>query len=459
MLQAITTATFLVGRQPWAAHLVETGRPWQSPVLARLAHIRRSIKTTAKDHGWAVTDAQLDDRHIVRRMILKKTIFGVDKNPMAVELAKTALWLHTFTVGAPLSFLDHHLKIGDSLHGEKLPDVQRGLQNLGALLLRSEFDRLALAAKNIAQVADLTDVDIAEAQLSKQLAAEAEAQVAPIHAVLDFWRALRWLVPGWPVDKIGKLPKLLKAGPSPPPSPRKGIGSESALLPLPLAGEGRGEGSPNPLLAGLVKLLEPGQNLVALLAAGRREAGPPVEEGFTRSQRAGARHQVVGGLGGRVAVITLKVYAAHPVLVRHGVESKSMGKQPDVTVWPVKYVTMFHMTNDSHLFLKADELLREGFKLGALNRWVNAQGKQAMPLYVGRMIHQHDHRHSSVTVNEENLQNAALSDNLSDRDKRKTPTAFRSRSTGLKQTLSRQRPALSGRLVFATLRGRPMRAH
>ena len=33
------------------------------------------------------------------------------------------------------------------------------------------------------------------------------------------------------------------------------------------------------------------------------------------------------------------------------------------------------------------------------------------------MIHQHDHRHSSVTVNEENLHNAALSDNLSDHDK------------------------------------------
>jgi len=35
-------------------------------------------------------------------MILKRVIFGVDKNPMAVELAKVALWLHTFTVGAPL---------------------------------------------------------------------------------------------------------------------------------------------------------------------------------------------------------------------------------------------------------------------------------------------------------------------------------------------------------------------
>ena len=71
--------------------------------------------------------------------------------------------------------------------------MQRSLQDLGALLLRSEFDRLALAAKNIAQVADLTDVDIAEAQLSKKLAQEASAQVAPIHAVLDFWRAMRWL--------------------------------------------------------------------------------------------------------------------------------------------------------------------------------------------------------------------------------------------------------------------------
>ncbi len=241
VLEAITTATHRVSEQPWAAHLVETGRPWQSPVLARMAHIRRSIKTTAKNHGWAVTDAQLDDRHIVRRMILKKTIFGVDKNPMAVELAKTALWLHTFTVGAPLSFLDHHLKIGDSLHGEQLPQVQRGLQNLGALLLQSEFDRLALAAKNIAQVADLTDVDIAEAQLSKQLATDAAAQVAPIHTVLDFWRALRWLVPGWPVDKISKLSKLFKTA----------------------------KDEPNPLLDGLVKLLDPGHNLVTVLSAGR----------------------------------------------------------------------------------------------------------------------------------------------------------------------------------------------
>lgn len=208
VLEAINSAEQLVNVQPWAAHLVEQGRPWQSPLVARIADIRRTIKGEAGEHGWAVTDAQLDDRHIVRRMILKKSIFGVDKNPMAVELAKTALWLHTFTVGAPLSFLDHHLKCGDSLHGERLDGVQRTLHELGMLFQQADMRRLDIAARSLVQVADLTDVDIAEARLSKQLAAEAQEQVAPLHALLDFWRALRWMLPGWPVESMKKLSKL-----------------------------------------------------------------------------------------------------------------------------------------------------------------------------------------------------------------------------------------------------------
>jgi hypothetical protein len=208
VLEAIAEAGRHINAQPWAAHLGEAGRPWQSTVLQRIATIRAGIKANAHKHGWAVTDAQLDDRHIVRRMILKKVVFGVDKNPMAVELAKTALWLHTFTVGAPLSFLDHHLQCGDSLHGEKLADVQHNLHELGALFQQSDLQRLEVAAQNLGQVADLTDADIAEARQSAQLAADAQAQAAPIHAVLDFWRALRWLIPGWPVGQIGQLPRL-----------------------------------------------------------------------------------------------------------------------------------------------------------------------------------------------------------------------------------------------------------
>lgn len=247
VLEAIASAAHEVNELPGAALWVENGRPWQSPVLAKVAATRRSIRQTAIAHGWSVTDAQLDDRHIVRRMILKKTIFGVDKNPMAVELAKTALWLHTFTVGAPLSFLDHHLKVGDSLHGEQLRQVQQGLQQLGALLLQSEFDRLREAEKLIAKVADLTDADMAEAFESKKLAKMADEQIAPLTRVLDFWRALRWIVPGWPVDKASRLAKLLR-----------GNSSEEKRT-----------------LDGLVALLDPTLNLVGVLSQGAVDGSNP----------------------------------------------------------------------------------------------------------------------------------------------------------------------------------------
>ena len=55
-------------------------------------------------------------RHALREVIAR-CIFGVDRNPMAVELARTALWLEGFEEGRPLSFLDHHLQVGDALLG------------------------------------------------------------------------------------------------------------------------------------------------------------------------------------------------------------------------------------------------------------------------------------------------------------------------------------------------------
>ena len=52
-----------------------------------------------------------------KRRVAENCIHGVDVNPMAVELAKLALWLETVAADAPLTLLDHHLKCGDSLMG------------------------------------------------------------------------------------------------------------------------------------------------------------------------------------------------------------------------------------------------------------------------------------------------------------------------------------------------------
>ena len=94
-----------------------------SPLVKRVEAIRQDIVRRARESGWALDEAQLTDQTIIRRMVLKRCIYGVDKNPLTVELAKVSLWLHSFTVGAPLSFLDHHLRCGDSLIGMRVLDA------------------------------------------------------------------------------------------------------------------------------------------------------------------------------------------------------------------------------------------------------------------------------------------------------------------------------------------------
>ena len=79
-------------------HGATTSRRWPTASKPSATPSSRN----AEERGWTIDREQLDDRHIIRRMVLKRCVYGVDKNPMAVELAKVALWLHTFTVGAPL---------------------------------------------------------------------------------------------------------------------------------------------------------------------------------------------------------------------------------------------------------------------------------------------------------------------------------------------------------------------
>jgi hypothetical protein len=73
-------------------------------------------------HPADVTDA---DRVALKREIAQRCLFGVDLNPMAVQLARLSLWLATLASDKPLSFLDHHLVSGDSLIGATAGDLLR----------------------------------------------------------------------------------------------------------------------------------------------------------------------------------------------------------------------------------------------------------------------------------------------------------------------------------------------
>ena len=112
----------------------------------------------------------------------------------------------------------------------------------------------------------------------------------------------------------------------------------------------------------------------------------------------------------RDAELTTAIYGRLPVLA-----DRSSGEADKA--WPVKYVRMFDITNDSGLFRTRTELEeKEGAWPVGGNRFDSPSGEW-VPLYVGRMIHQFDHRAASVKVNEENLHNPALSSNISARQK------------------------------------------
>ncbi len=163
-----------------------------SPLAERIDDVRQTILRNAETFGWAVDAAQLDDRRIVRRMVLKRCVYGVDKNPMAVELAKVSLWLHTFTAGAPLGFLDHHLRRGDSLFGAW---VHQGFDAAagGALFLHEPLNRASRAARSMRTIEELTDAEIAEAEQSAGFFAEMDDMTSPLASFLSLAHAFDWL--------------------------------------------------------------------------------------------------------------------------------------------------------------------------------------------------------------------------------------------------------------------------
>lgn len=90
-----------------------------------LAAARRLADEVARlcavaDGSGAPTPA---DYRLALRDVVGRCLFGVDRNPMAVALARTALWLEAYTPERPLSFLDHHLRCGDALLGVLDPQV------------------------------------------------------------------------------------------------------------------------------------------------------------------------------------------------------------------------------------------------------------------------------------------------------------------------------------------------
>lgn len=111
----------------------------------RLADEVALHRAAAEREGGAPTPA--DYRHALRDVV-SRCIYGVDKNPMAIQLAKTALWLEAYSPDRPLSFIDHHLRVGDALLGVLDPKVlEHGIPDEAYTALSGDDKEVAKALK------------------------------------------------------------------------------------------------------------------------------------------------------------------------------------------------------------------------------------------------------------------------------------------------------------------------
>ena len=101
-----------------------------------------------------------------------------------------SLWLHTFTAGAPLSFLDHHLRCGDSLFGGW---VNKTMDAADPLFLRGPISEAARTAEAMQSIEELTDAEIEETDRSAMLFADMQAGTQPLADFLSLVHAFAWL--------------------------------------------------------------------------------------------------------------------------------------------------------------------------------------------------------------------------------------------------------------------------
>jgi hypothetical protein len=174
-------------------------------LVAACRYLAQAYETALVREGTVATaDLTERDRAGFRRTVAQRCLFGVDLNPMAVQLARLSLWLTTLSGDRPLTFFDHHLRVGNSLAGASVNDVRQhrsGTRTSTAALPLLEGDWLDAALGHAVTarraLRDGLEDTIEEVRAKESLFAAIQAPGAPLarwKAIADLWCAA-WFDP------------------------------------------------------------------------------------------------------------------------------------------------------------------------------------------------------------------------------------------------------------------------
>ncbi len=131
---------------------------------------------------------------LCRRLVAVNCLYGADRNPLAVTLAKVSLWLESHAEGLPLTFLDHRLIVGDSLSGPLLPDLRcfpvggRPLDPLFAQTVHRRLDAAhAVARRELPILNGSLGRDVADLRAKQDAKARLDAAMASLRVIARAW--------------------------------------------------------------------------------------------------------------------------------------------------------------------------------------------------------------------------------------------------------------------------------
>ena len=157
-----------------------------------------------------------DSRASFRRLIAQQCLFGVDANPVAVQVARLSMWLATLARTKPLSFLDHRLRTGNSLIGGSPADIHRspGATTRDLPLFDAGTPRLEAMLRRVVpsltEISQLPDDSVADVRRKEALWASIRGDGHPLtewRDAVSLWCA-QWF---WPSDAKRPSPLEIRA--------------------------------------------------------------------------------------------------------------------------------------------------------------------------------------------------------------------------------------------------------
>jgi hypothetical protein len=136
--------------------------------------------------------AGIEDTALLKRLVLKRCVYGVDLSRMGAEIAKVSLWLGSFVPGLSLAYLDHNIQVGNSLIGVARPEsvtppgTEHGQVALFGDALSEAVSAAATAAAELRAIEDRTPAEVEESRAAHEALRE---QTASTEVVLDLWTA------------------------------------------------------------------------------------------------------------------------------------------------------------------------------------------------------------------------------------------------------------------------------